>query len=152
MFLAPLAHPQEVLHKQLVYCVHITSAGCYLGAASPHNMHAIYKLLIHNKPNTKSATCWTYYTDVSDNLYLCFTQPISCYSRQQSVQTSANLPWVGIYKSVRWTAGNSKFHFPHLKKVLEMFSFSLQTHIIPNWNAVHCKSTFCKFSEPNGSI
>jgi hypothetical protein len=47
MFRALLAHLQEVLHKQqLVYCMCIMSAGCYQGW------------------NTKSASCWSSYTDI----------------------------------------------------------------------------------------
>jgi hypothetical protein len=60
MFRALLAHLQEALHKQqLVYCMRVMSVGCYM-----------QRMLIHNKLNTKSASCWFYYTDhvVSDFL------------------------------------------------------------------------------------
>jgi hypothetical protein len=45
MFRAPLAHLQEALHKQLVYCVRFMSVGCYQVAANRHNTDAIYQLL-----------------------------------------------------------------------------------------------------------
>jgi arginine/lysine/ornithine decarboxylase len=51
MFRALLAHLQEALHKQLVYCVRIMSAGCYQGWSG------IYKN-IKEKLHMTSAAIW----------------------------------------------------------------------------------------------
>jgi hypothetical protein len=61
-FRALLAHLQEALNKQLVYCVRVVSVGCYQGwsstltlvAASRRNTHAIYQFLFMQRMRTTS--------------------------------------------------------------------------------------------------
>jgi hypothetical protein len=96
MFRALLAHLQKVLHKQQsVYCVRVTSVGCYQGCGGTlqswqqptdvtHTQYTncclcsaswrwassackMYRLLIHDKINTKSAFCWFYSTENINN-------------------------------------------------------------------------------------
>jgi Pyruvate/2-oxoacid:ferredoxin oxidoreductase delta subunit len=69
MFWALLAHLQEALHNNLcIACVLCWLAGTRV-SASQHNTHRwassawnMYRLLIHNKLDTKSASCWSYCT------------------------------------------------------------------------------------------
>jgi hypothetical protein len=51
MFRALLAHPQEALHKRhIVYCVHIFSVGCAMGAVKLQPCHSQLTLYARNIP------------------------------------------------------------------------------------------------------
>jgi hypothetical protein len=49
MVRALVAHLQEALHKQLVYCVHVMSVGCYQGSRGTgiNSLYMVGALLAH---------------------------------------------------------------------------------------------------------
>ena len=73
------------------------------------------------------------------------TQTISHNDRQCSAHFCSNLLSWTSHILVQCTAVNVRFSLAvFLKKMVEMFCFSSQTHVTSNKHTVHCMSNFCK--------